>query len=102
MATSWRFRATLWRWEARSDSWQFVSVPPDASADIAEVPRMPRGFGSVRVRVTIGGTTWRTSVFPDSGSGGYVLPVKKSVRAAEDIDDGDTVDVEVALVDDPG
>lgn len=99
VATEWRFRAMLWQWQARSDSWQFVSIPPDVSADISEVPRMPRGFGSVRMRVTIGGTTWRTSVFLDSASGGYVLPVKKAVRAAEGIDDGDEVELQLTLVD---
>lgn len=51
----------------------------------------PRGFGSVRVEATVGGTTWRTSVFPDSRGGSYVLPVKRAVREAEDLDDGDQV-----------
>lgn len=96
-----RFRAQLWRWEARSDSWQFITVPPDLAAEIADLPRPPRGFGSVRVSVTIGATTWQTSVFPDSKSGGYVLPVKKAVRAKEGIDDGGTVEVQLTLMDDP-
>jgi len=45
------------------------------------------------VRATVGETSWTTSVFPDSESGRYVLPVKKAVRSAEDVDEGDTVDV---------
>jgi hypothetical protein len=57
------------------------------------VPRPPRGFGSVRVRATVGGTTWTTSVFPDSTRGAYVLPVKKAVRRAEGLDEGDPADV---------
>lgn len=89
-----RFTAALWEWNAQG-GWFFVTLPDEAASDIREVPRMPRGFGSVRVRVTVGGSTWSTSVFPDSKSGSYVLPVKKSVRTAEAIDDGD--DIEVAL-----
>lgn len=87
-----RFSAALWRWQAQS-GWFFVTLSEDASALVGERPRPPRGFGSVRVRATVGETSWTTSVFPDSESGRYVLPVKKSVRSAEDVDEGDTVDV---------
>ena len=87
-----RFTADLWRWEAQS-GWFFMTVGDEASARIREVPRAPRGFGSVRVRATVGATTWTTSVFPDSTRGAYVLPVKKSVRRAEDLDEGDPADV---------
>jgi hypothetical protein len=87
-----RFSAELWRWEAQS-GWFFVTVSDDVSALIGERPRPPRGFGSVRVRATIGRTTWATSVFPDSTRGGYVLPVKRSVRTAEGLDEGETADV---------
>ena len=83
-----RFTAELWRWEAR-DGWFFVTVPPQESAVIRERPRPPRGFGSVRVRATIGSTTWSTSVFPDSTRDAYVLPVKQAVRRAEDLQEGD-------------
>ncbi|HET7799185.1 MAG TPA: DUF1905 domain-containing protein [Humibacillus xanthopallidus] len=83
-----RFRADLWRWEAQ-EAWFFVTVPAEDSARIRERPRPPRGCGSVRVRATIGATTWQTSVFPDSTRGAYVLPVKKSVRCAEDLEEGE-------------
>ena len=87
-----RFSAALWRWQAQS-GWFFVTLSEEASALVGERPRPPRGFGSVRVRATVGETSWTTSVFPDSESGRYVLPVKKAVRSAEDVDEGDTVDV---------
>jgi len=87
-----RFSAALWRWQAQS-GWFFVTLSEDASALVGERPRPPRGFGSVRVRATVGETSWTTSVFPDSESGRYVLPVKKAVRSAEDVDEGDTVHV---------
>ena len=87
-----RFSAPLWEWSAQG-GWFFVTLPEAASDDIREVPRMPRGFGSVRVRVTVGGSTWTTSVFPDSKQGSYVLPLKKAVRTAEGIEEGDDVDV---------
>jgi hypothetical protein len=55
-----------------------------------------RGFGSLRVRATIWGTS-ATSIFP--GKAGYVLPVKRPVRMAQAIDADDTVTVTVELID---
>jgi hypothetical protein len=93
------FDAQTWLWDARqSDSWVFVSLPEEASTEIREVAGvMPRGFGSVRVTVTLGATVWKTSIFPDAKAGVYVLPLKKAVRKAEGVEAGDTVTVKVEL-----
>ena len=93
-----RFTAPLWQWSG-DGAWFFVTLPEEAADDIREVPRMPRGFGSVRVRVTVGGSTWSTSVFPDTKRGSYLLPVKKAVRTAEGVGDGDDVDVSLEVLD---
>jgi hypothetical protein len=93
-----RFTAPLWEWRSRAE-WYFVTVPDEASADIREIPRPPRGFGAVKVRVRVGGSRWSTSIFPDSEQGAYVLPVKKSVRLAEGLAAGGPVDVELELID---
>ena len=96
------FDAELWVWDARRDeSWTFVSLPVDVSEEIRELAGgARRGFGSLRVRVTVGATTWTTSVFPDSARGCYVLPVKRAVRKAESsLDVGDVVPVTVELID---
>lgn len=92
------FTAPLWEWTARAD-WFFVTVPDEASADIREIPRMPRGFGAVKVAVRVGGSSWSTSIFPDSKQGAYVLPVKKSVRAAEGLEEGEPVWVQLDVLD---
>ena len=88
------FTAELWEWEGKA-AWVFVTVPADVSADIREMPRLPRGFGSVRVQVALGGSRWRTSVFPQSKEGTYVLPVKRAVREAEGVDIGDVVTIDL-------
>jgi hypothetical protein len=95
------FDAELWIWDARrTDSWTFVSLPADVSEEIRELTAGPRrGFGAVRVRVTVGGSTWTTSVFPDGARGCYVLPIKRPVRKAEALDAGDTTTVTVELID---
>jgi hypothetical protein len=94
------FESDVFRWDARDDSsWFFTAVPPELSEDIREVPRPYRGFGSVRVRARIGGSEWATSIFPDSKSGSYVLPLKKAVRDAEGLTDGGTVVVRLEVLD---
>jgi hypothetical protein len=93
------FDAELWLWDARrTDAWTFVSLPASESDEIRDLADGPRrGFGSLRVRATIGGSTWMTSIFP--GKAGYVLPVKRPVRAAEALDVGDMATVTVELID---
>ena len=56
-----------------------------------------KGFGSIKVTAEIAGHMWQTSVFPDSKSGSYLLPVKKSVRAAARISAGDEVEVRLSI-----
>jgi hypothetical protein len=95
------FEAEVWRWDARrADSWAFVSLPADASEEIRELADgPPRGFGSLRVRVTIGGSTWTTSIFPDAKRNCYVLPLKHAIRKAEDLEVGDVARVTAELID---
>ena len=94
------FKAELWLWDARrADTWVFVALPADESEEIRDLAAgLRRGFGSLRVRATIGATTWRTSIFPDSKQG-YVLPVKRPVRVAESLDVGEVATVTVELLD---
>jgi hypothetical protein len=93
------FTAPLWRYPGEG-GWHFVSLPPEIGNDIADVTAGIRaGFGSVRVAATVGTTSWRTSIFPDSKTGTYLLPVKKEVRDAEKLETGDEVWVQVQIVD---
>lgn len=98
---TYEFDAELWLWQARqADSWTFMSLPPDVADDILDVAApVVRGFGSVRVEVTLGATVWRTSLFPDKSRGTYVLPIKKAVRTAEGLSAGDRSRVRLTLVD---
>lgn len=74
--------------------WRFVTIPEALSQRIEAFAPGPRpAFGSVRVVVSIGKTTWRTSLFPDKRARGYLLPLKADVRKRERIADGDSVDI---------
>ena len=82
------FEGTLYPWhEDRPDSWMLVTLPAALSREVDDaLTAPPRGFGSVRVEVTVGASTWRTSLFPSRELDSYVLPVKKAVRRAEQLD----------------
>ena len=102
MSDAFTFTVPLWRWSARQETadpsaWCFVTLPPEISDEVRVRAGEPRGFGSVPVRVQVAATRWDTSVFPDGESGCFVLPVKKAVRRAQEVEEGDdlTVTLEV-------
>lgn len=93
------FEAEVWLHEGDKAAWHFLSLPELVSDEIeAEHGDAAAGFGSIRVEVTIGSSTWRTSVFPDSKRQTYVLPVKAAVRKAEGLAEGTTADVELRVL----
>jgi len=86
-----KVKARVWVY-AGDGAWRFITVPQDISCRIKSMaPRPRRTFGSQRVAATIGKTTWKTSLFPSAKADAFLLPIKASVRRAENIADGDTV-----------
>lgn len=94
----WTFDAELWLWKADA-AWHFITLPEEVSDEIEDVAIHRRGFGSLRVEVTIGGSQWSTSIFPSKEIGSFLLPVKKAVRSAEGLSEGDTCTVRLTLAD---
>ena len=96
MDPTFTFKAEVWLWSGKV-AWHFVTVPLKLSEDIKGFSDGPRrGFGSIRVKVTIGKTTWGTSIFPEK-KGAYLLPLKADVRKKEHLAVGDAVQVSIAL-----
>lgn len=93
------FSAPLWRMAVEEDrpAWFFVTVPDDQSDQISDLAPSGPGFGSVKVRATIGATTWDTSLFPSKQAEAYVLPVKRLVRDSEKLTAGDPASVTLTL-----
>jgi hypothetical protein len=86
-------------WSNDEGRMHFMSVPAELSGEIKAHARMVRrGFGSVRVEVTLDEIVWRTSVFPVKSSGGYFLPVKMEVVRKAEIAAGDEVTVRLDLL----
>lgn len=98
-------KARLWRWASAEApaAWFFLTIEGEA-ADAVRFAAMSGqwldrrpGFGSAKVTATIGETSWSTSVFPHKESGGWLLPIKKAVRKAENLAEGDQVLLAIAL-----
>ncbi len=88
----------LWEYPGNG-AWYFLTLPLDIASDIRRLELTPkRGFGSVRVQAEIGKTQWDTSIFPDSKTGSYLLPVKKLVRASEGLLAGAAVQARITIV----
>lgn len=84
-------RVGLWHYPGPG-GWHFVTLPGKYSKEIKKAfTATKRGWGSIPVVATIGSTTWKTSLFPDSKSSSYVLPVKAVVRKKEGLEAGMSV-----------
>lgn len=89
---TYHIRAKVWLYEGDSP-WHFVTIKKADADEIKKEYIWPRrGFGAIPVSVTVGKTTWKTSIFPDEKDT-YVLPLKKDVRAKENIKVGNTIKV---------
>ncbi len=97
MDSAHRFEVTarVWQWrhaEPSAAHWYFLTVEGQIAAELRYARMRQTGnFGSIRVTVTIGGTRWQTSLFPERKSGNLLLPLKGEVRRRETIEAGDEV-----------
>ncbi|TQL78525.1 uncharacterized protein DUF1905 [Stackebrandtia endophytica] len=89
------FSGPLWYWRGPAP-WYFVTVPDDDSEVIKdESASLTYGWGMIPATATIGGSTWKTSLFAKDGR--YVVPVKADIRRAEELSEGDHVAVDLAI-----
>ena len=83
------FHGIIWFWRGPAP-WYFVTVPEKESHDLNVISGLVTyGWGVIPVHVRIGDTEWTTSLFPKDGR--YLVPIKASVRKAEDLEEGDEV-----------
>jgi hypothetical protein len=83
------FSGKIWFWRGPAP-WFFVPVPEEQSRDLKAISGLVTyGWGVIPVHVRIGETEFQTSLFPKDGR--YLVPIKASVREAENLEEGDTV-----------
>ena len=97
------YTGPLWRWTGGTNgTWHFLTIGGEAGEALSATALMrrmeglSRGFGSLKVQAKIGESEFATSVFPSKAES-WMLPVKASVRKAEDLAEGDEVTVVLEL-----
>jgi hypothetical protein len=89
------FNGKIWFWRGPAP-WHFVTVPEEQSRDLKAVSGVVTyGWGMIPVHARIGGTEWRTSLWPKDGR--YIVPIKASVQKAEKLGIGDEVTVRLEV-----
>lgn len=89
------FNEKIWFWRGPAP-WFFVTVPEQPGRDIQAISNLVTyGWGVIPVQVQIGKTGWQTSLFPKDGR--YLVPIKASVRKAENLAEGDDVTVRLEI-----
>ncbi|MFC4452931.1 DUF1905 domain-containing protein [Deinococcus sonorensis] len=87
------FSGELWFWKGPAP-WYFVTVPEEQCQELQAVSKIVTyGWGMIPVTVQIGATRWKTSLWPKEGR--YLVPVKATVRKAEQLEEGQTVTVQL-------
>lgn len=95
---TYELRAKVWLYPGMT-GWHFVDVNKKASREIkANFGHGGRGFGSIPVIVTVGQTSWKTSIVPDKKSDTYLLPLKAEVRQKEDIQSGEIINYSIEII----
>ena len=89
------FNGKIWFWNGPAP-WCFVTVPANQCRDLKAILRIVTyGWGMIPVDVRVGKTEWKTSLFPKDGR--YLVPIKASVREAENLEEGDKVTVRLEV-----
>jgi hypothetical protein len=89
------FAGDIWHWRGPAPFY-FVTVPEVHCAALREIAgSVTYGWGMIPARLRVGATEWTTSLFPKNG--GYIVPLKDRVRAAENLDEGDRITVRLSV-----
>jgi hypothetical protein len=92
------FDGLVHRWSA-NPAFFLVSLPKDASEEIFAISEgLTNGFGSLKVEAQIGSVIWRTSIFPDSKTRSFDLPLKAEVRKKNQLIEGSATRVKLTLL----
>lgn len=93
-----RVRVKVWRWKG-DGGWHFATLPVKQAAEIKRrFGGSAKGWGSIKVRITVGDTEWATSLFPATKAKSYLFAIKAGVRKAEGIKEGDSITAQLHIL----
>lgn len=89
------FSGKIFYWRGPSPFF-FVTIPEEESGKIKAISNMVTyGWGVIPVKVKIGDTEFKTSLFPKDGK--YLVPIKADVRKQEVLEEGDLVGIKLEI-----
>ena len=89
------FNGKIWYWRGPAPFY-FVTVPEKQCHDLKDMSEsVTYGWGMIPATVRVGKTEWKTSLFPKDGR--YIVPIKASVRKAENLEEGDIVTIRLEV-----
>lgn len=89
------FTGKIWFWRGPAP-WFFVTVPEQQSRDLNAISNIVTyGWGMIPVTVRLGKSEWQTSLWPKDDL--YIVPIKASVRKAENLAEGDEVTIRLEI-----
>lgn len=94
-----QFKKKLWKYPSEKAAWYFVTLLKKEVIKVCGGKIPPHvGWGSIPVSVTVGNSTWQTSLFRDTKRKGYVLPMKAAIRKKEHITEGTTITFDIQRI----
>ncbi len=90
-----KFQSQIWRWPGDM-GWHFVTLPKALSKEIKSVGKR-YGAGFIKIKATIGQSSWITALFPHKQSESYLLSIKQNIRKKERLWEGDKVKISFTL-----
>jgi hypothetical protein len=86
-------------YQSKKTAWHMLFLPKGLSRDLRKFfEGATGGFGSLPVEATVGKTTWRTSIFPESKDGAFLMLIKAEVRKKENIKAGDLLSLTLKIL----
>ena len=90
-----KFSGEMFNWRGPAPHY-FVFLPVVISEEIKVLAKsFSYGWGAIAVAVKIGNSSWETAIFPKDGR--YLVPIKKVIRFAEQLEVGEQVEIELEI-----
>ena len=98
---SYRFNDVIKLWVGSKSTWHYVSLPQEMSDEIHTLSQYHqtkrRGWGAVKVDVSVEDQQWQTSIFPAFDNKRYALFLKADVRKRLQLFAGREINVTLTL-----
>ncbi len=79
------FLGKVWKYKGPT-GWHFVTLPKALSIKIRKIHGCDEeGWGRLKTTALVGQTKWQTTIWYDTKSLSYILPIKAAVRKIEEI-----------------